>query len=329
VGRFTPRQALARYLQKALGYSLTGSTREQKFFIAIGDGSNGKGVVFDTVKEILGPYAVTLPSDAFLVTSRGVDAERPTALAASLAGARFVVSSETRVGQKLDIGVIKNHTGDKEMTARRMRENPITFAITHKPWLQTNVRPGIDHMDPATRGRLHLIPFDRRWNRPGEPEHNPALPDGDKGLAAQLAGEAEGILAWLVRGVVMYQREGLTPPLEVVAMTRDYILEQDSFGRWLATLQRCAPKQGTRASELLKQYDGWCRAEGLNVGLLNATTFATTLRKHDIESAKCEDGTRYGLTGGMTFHQGVDPRTLGFGMPVPAPPIVPTPPPNG
>jgi putative DNA primase/helicase len=333
VGRFTPRQALARYLQKALGYSLTGSTREQKFFIAIGDGSNGKGVVFDTVKDILGPYAVALPADAFLVTSRGVDAERPTALAASLAGARFVVSSETKAGQKLDIGIIKNHTGDKEMTARRMRENPITFTITHKPFPQTNVRPSIDHIDPATRGRLHLIPFDRRWNRPGEPEHNAALPDGDKGLAAQLAGEAEGILAWLIRGAVLYQQEGLTPPLEVVALTRDYIQEQDSFGRWLATLQRCSAKQGTRATELLRQYDDWCRVEGFPPGQLNATTFGTTLRKHDVESAKCEDGIRYGLAGGAPMHQGVDARALGFGQgPVP-PGMLPTapvpPPPKG
>ncbi len=295
VGRFAPRPALARYMQKALGYSITGSTREQKFFIAIGDGSNGKGVVFDTVKEILGPYAVTLPSDAFLVTSRGVDAERPTALAASLAGARFVVSSETKTGQKLDIGTIKNHTGDKEMTARRMRENPITFAITHKSWLQTNVRPGIDHIDPATRGRLHLVPFDRRWNRPGEPEHNPTLPDGDKGLAAQLGQEAEGILAWLVRGAVLYQGEGLTPPHEVVAMTREYIMEQDSFGRWLANLQRCAPKLGTLAAELLRQYDAWCRTEGLPAGLLNATAFATALRKQDVESVRVTEGMRYGL----------------------------------
>jgi putative DNA primase/helicase len=120
VGRFTQRPGLARYLQKALGYSLTGSTREQKFFIAIGDGSNGKSVVFDTVKQILGPYGVTLPSEAFLAASRETDAERPTAFAAGLAGARFVVSSETKAGQKLDIGVIKNHTGDREMTARRL-----------------------------------------------------------------------------------------------------------------------------------------------------------------------------------------------------------------
>jgi putative DNA primase/helicase len=295
VGRFIPRPALARYLQKALGYSLTGSTREQKFFIAIGDGSNGKGVVFDTVKEILGPYALTLPSDAFLVTSRGVDSERPTALAASLAGARFVVSSETKAGQKLDIGIIKNHTGDKEMTARKLHGNPMTFTITHKPFLQTNVRPSIDHIDPATRGRLHLIPFDRRWNRPGEPEHNPTLPDGDKGLAIQLIGEAEGILAWLVRGAVMYQREGLTPPHEVVAMTRDYILEQDSFGRWLATMQRCTPRQGTLAAELLRQYNGWCTAEGLPPGLLNATAFGRTLGRHDVESVRYGDGVRYGL----------------------------------
>lgn len=330
VGRFTPRPALARYLQKALGYSITGTTREQKFFIAIGDGSNGKSVVFDCVKDILGPYGVTLPSEAFLAASRGADSERPTAIAAGLAGARFVVSSETKAGQKLDIGIIKNHTGDKEMTARRLYGNPVTFAITHKPWLSTNVRPALDHIDPAARGRLHLLPFERRWNRPGEYERDATLPDGDKTLAAQLAAEAEGILVWLVQGALMYQHEGLTPPAEVVALTRDYVQEQDTLGRWLSTLQRCSPDKGTLAAELLRQYATWCVAEGCAPDVTNSTAFGRALEGRGIEWAVVRDGTRYGLTtGGSSTSADIKaaiaatPFTLPKGV-APAPTFLPT-----
>lgn len=295
VGRFSPRPALASYLHKALGYAITGLTKEQKFFIAIGEGSNGKSVVFDTVKTILGPYAFTLPSEAFVAAARGADSERPTALAASLAGARFVVASETKEGQRLDISVVKNHTGDKEMTARRMRENPVTFAITHKPWLCTNAPPALDHMDPATRGRLHVIPFDRRWNRPGEYDWNPALPAGDKDLSGHLERETEGILAWLVRGAVLYQREGLKPPQEVVALTRDYVMEQDHFARWLAGLQRCPAREGAYAAELFGQFAAWCVGEAATVNPATQKAFSTALKKRSVETFDDMRGKRYGL----------------------------------
>jgi P4 family phage/plasmid primase-like protien len=295
VGRFTPRPELAHYMHKALGYGATGETREQKFFFGIGEGSNGKGLIFDTVKSVLGPYAVALPSDALMAAKHGADAERPTALAATLAGARFVIASESKEGQKLDVAMIKAHTGDSEMTARRMRENPFTFAITHKIWLLTNVRPAIDHLDPAIKGRLHLVPFDRRWNRPGEFERDPALPDGDKGLMAQLAAEAEGVLASIVRGAVLYARDGLTPPAEVVEKTREYVMEQDHLGRWLATMQRCAPKQGTPAAELFNRFTQWCQADGCAFEPNTMTAFGRALRSRRIEMMHDRSGNHWGL----------------------------------
>jgi P4 family phage/plasmid primase-like protien len=327
VGRFTLRPALAHYLHKALGYSITGSTREQKLFLAIGAGSNGKNVVFEAVKRVLGNYARVLPAEALMATNRGADAERPTALAASLAGARFVLASETKDGQSLDVGLVKNHTGDREMTARRMRENPFTFEITHKVWLMTNHRPALDHIDTAIRGRLHLVPFHRRWNRPGEFERDPLLPDGDKELATQLAREAEGILAWLVRGAVLYQREGLPPPDEVVALTHEYVQEQDHFGRWLSTLHRCPANDGTFAAELFRQFCQWCASDGCAIEPRNPTAFGRALHSRGIESVDHRQGKRYGLRGATTNHTWMDPATVGFGngpLPAGAIPIPPT-----
>ncbi|HEY3653970.1 MAG TPA: phage/plasmid primase, P4 family [Steroidobacteraceae bacterium] len=299
VGRFAPRPALARYIHAALGYGTTGETREQKFFFGIGEGSNGKGIIFDTIKSILGPYAVTLPADALMATRHGADAERPTALAASLAGARFVVASESKEGQKLDVATIKAHTGDAEMTARKMRENPFTFRITHKIWLLTNARPAIDHIDTAIKGRLHFVPFDRRWNRPGEFERDATLPDGDKGLMAQLAGEREGILASLVRGAVAYYTDGLTPPAEVVEKTREYVMEQDQLGRWMATLQRCLPKLGTMAADLLTMFIGWCAGEGCVSAEPhhNKTAFGRALGSRGIGKVHTNQGDKWGLKG--------------------------------
>jgi P4 family phage/plasmid primase-like protien len=296
VGRFTPRPALASYIHKALGYSTTGETREQKLFVEIGEGSNGKGLIGEQVKAILGPYAVVLPAEALMATKHGADSERPTALAASLAGARFVVASESKVGQKLDVALIKAHTGDEEMTARRMRENPFTFKITHKLWLLTNVRPMIDHIDAAFKGRLHLVPFDRRWNRPGEFERDPALPEGDKGMKARLVTESEGVLAWLVRGAMLYYREGLTPPDEVIEKTREYVLEQDHFGRWLGTMRRCIPKLGTMAADLLNNFICWCANDGADPQpYANKTAFGRALGSKGIDSIDVVQGRKWGL----------------------------------
>jgi putative DNA primase/helicase len=302
IGRYTPRPALALYVHKALGYSITGETREQKFFFGIGEGSNGKGLIFDSVKAILGPYAVTLPSEALMATRHGADAERPTSLAASLAGARFVVASESKQGQKLDEATIKAHTGDAEMTARKMRQDAFTFKITHKSWLLTNSQPAIDHIDAAMKGRLHLMPFDRRWNRPGESDRDPSLPDGDKGLMAQLAGEREGILAWLVRGAVAYYADGLTPPDEVVKKTHAYVLDQDHLGRWIATLQRCVPKLGTMAADLLNMFILWCAGEGVSAEPHhNKTAFGRALGTRGIEVVDTKHGRKWGLNGASTL----------------------------
>jgi putative DNA primase/helicase len=130
------------------------------------------------------------------------------------------------------------------MTGRYLYANPITFEPTHKLVLQTNAVPSLDHLDAAIRGRLHLVPFDRRWNRPGEPDANPLLPDGNEHLVDDLRDEGPGVLNWIIRGAVRYAKEKLTPPAEVVNMTRSYFEDQDWFGRWLARYERCDPTKG-------------------------------------------------------------------------------------
>jgi putative DNA primase/helicase len=209
---------------------------------------------------------------------------------------RLVVSSETKDGQHLDIGVIKSHTGDGKMNARRMRQDGGEFEITHKPWLLTNELPGIDRVDPAIKGRLHYIPFDRRWNRPGETDRNPALPDGDKELKAHLLGvEREGILAALVRGAVDYYAHGLNPPAEVIDQTKQSFAQQDHLGRWLLTMQQCAAKQGMSASELFTLFGMWVAKDGCEFVPATQAAFGRALSTRGIEKAKGMSNNLWGL----------------------------------
>lgn len=293
---YQPRPALAAYLHRALGYSATGRVSEQKMFVGVGAGSNGKNVALDVLAAVLGPYCVQLPPDAMMASGRDADGERPTPFARNLAGARLAVGSEAREGQKLNAAWVKKQTGDAKLTARGLHESPFSFDTTHKLMLLTNHQPHLDHMDEATRGRLHLVPFDRRWNRPGIPSRDPTLPDGDKHLMDKLLTEGEGILAWLVRGAVAYAQEGLDPPAEVVAKTLDYFEQQDALGQWLTTVERCTAKAGTTAASLFGWFASWCSDEGF-VGAQPSTAhaFGRALRTLGIEQAHTATGTVWGL----------------------------------
>jgi putative DNA primase/helicase len=295
-GMHRVRPKLASYLQQALGYCMTGSTREHKMFIAIGEGSNGKSVLLDLLKEIMGEYGESISPEALMVSKHDADAERATPIARKLAGARTATSSESKDGQRLDVALVKRHTGGGFLTARGLHENSFTFEITHKLWLMTNHKPALDHMDEAMRGRLHMIPFDMKWNRPGHPERNPNFPDGDKTLIDQLRTEAEGALAWLVAGAVAYQRDGLEPPVEVSGMTKTYFADQDPFGLWFATCEQCDPKDGLRATDLLEAYRSWCDEEDFGDHAAGTSkAFSNKLKARGVVSVKTKEGRRYGL----------------------------------
>lgn len=296
VGRIRERERLAVYLKRLIGYVATGLTREQKLFLFIGCGSNGKSILLDLVIGILGDYARVLPAAALMTARFEGDAERPTPLLASLAGARLAVASESKDGQNLDVGLIKAHTGDGRMVARKMRENSFEFDITHKLILATNARPGLGHLDEAIRGRLHLVPFDVRWNRPGHAERDPALPDGDRELAVKLRTEAPGILAWIVEGAREYLQFGLDPPPEVIAKTGAYLKEQDALGRWLELCERVPVTDGQLASELFAEFCQWADSEGAQTGRPHSLpAFGIALGNRNIASRRYAGGRRWAI----------------------------------
>ena len=295
----TPRPALADYLQKMLGYCLTGSVREQKVFIAWGEGSNGKSVAFDIVQKIAGDYARTIEPKFLMAGEYLTNPESPSPVAATLAGARLAMSCESKERQKLDVALIKRHSGGGRLTARACNQNTFEFEISHKLVLQTNYKPALDHTDFALRGRLHMIPFNMKWNRPGHPKPDPTLPNGDKDLKDKLWAEAPGILTWLVEGAVRYGTDELKPPREVEDATQEYYAEQDPVARWLLGYDQCDAKQGgTMAAELIQQFQEWQRLEDDWTGgsSLGSRSFGPALVERGISKCDTKKGARYGVT---------------------------------
>lgn len=287
VDDYVKRPGLAAYLQKAIGYSLTGSTAEQKMFIAHGKGSNGKNVIIDMVTRLFGEQILTINPEVLMASKFDADGERATPAARQLAGVRMAVCAESKRSQQLDVATVKKHTGGGFFSARGLHQAPITFEITHKVWLMTNGIPTLDHMDDAIRGRLHLIPFDRRWNRPGVPERNENLPDGDKNLPLVLAKEAEGILAWVVAGAARYCQEGLDPPDEVRLKTTNYFQQEDGFNAWLDGMQRVDnPLDGMLAGVAFASYESYCYDHGREGAGISQTAFGRRLKMEGVHSKK-------------------------------------------
>ena len=293
--KMKPRPHLASYLQTALGYSASASTEEQVMFIANGDGSNGKNVLLDTTKFVLGDYAETIAPEVLMAAKFDTNAEQASPSIRKLAGARVAFSSESKKDQKLDVSVVKRHTGGGFITARGLHENSRTFEITHKLWLMTNHAPQLDHLDEATKGRLHLIPFVMRWNRPGETNPNASLPDGQKDLMEVLEKEREGILLWLVRGAVKYKKSGLKPPAEVVAFTQSYLDSQDMLKIWLQEYETCPAASGETAGILFDQYRTFCREEGEKDQIASSSLLGKKLTGMGYQSLKTRNGKKYGL----------------------------------
>jgi putative DNA primase/helicase len=250
------------FLQRLFGYCLTGDVREQILPVFHGVGSNGKSTLLTAIGDTLGTdFSAAAPPS--LLIEKKTDSH-PTELA-SLFGRRLVIAQETNAGARLAEDTIKKLTGTDIISARRMREDFWDFAPTHKVVLVTNHRPRVVGTDHAIWRRLVLVPFARKFWNPDNSETGPDDLKQDKTLAAKLAAERDGILAWMVRGCLDWQRGGLRIPDSVRAATAEYRTEQDTLGRFVASC--CCINQGVKVkfSSLYDELEKWCNEGGDNL----------------------------------------------------------------
>lgn len=266
------------YIQKCVGYSLTGSTSEQCAFFLFGTGRNGKSTFLEIVRGILGDYATNIQPQTIMVNPKSGNA--PSSDIARLKGARLVTSVEPNEGMRLDEGLLKQLTGDDVVTARKMFSEEFEFKPEFKLWMATNHKPLIRGTDTGIWRRIHLIPF----------EVQIPLDRVDKKLKYKLVKESEGILKWAVQGCIRWQNEGLTMPQKVLDAVREYQHEMDVIS---AFLDACCIKEGeVKASRLYAVYAKW--AEEHNEYLMSSTKFGTEMAKRDkIGRKKKMDGWYY------------------------------------
>jgi putative DNA primase/helicase len=239
---------MIRFLQRAIGYSLTGSVQEQKLFFLHGSGANGKSTFLNVIQDMLGEYAKQAAPD-LLVTKFGNS--HPTELA-HLQGSRFVVAVEVEEGKRLAEALIKQLTGGDTITARVMYGNFFEFRPTHKLFLAANHMPIIHGTDNGIWRRIMLVPF------------TVTIPEKeqDKLLIFKLRDEMPGILAWAVRGCLEWQKDGLQAPSQVEKATTSYQSEMDAIGKFLN--EQCVTDESSKVkvTELFEAFVRWCNENG-------------------------------------------------------------------
>lgn len=271
-------EALIAFLQRAVGYSLTGDVREQVLLVLYGTGANGKSTFLETLRGLIGDYF--LQADFTTFTARREGNEGPRNDLARLAGARMVAAVETEAGSTLAEATVKQVTGGDTITARFLYGEFFDFMPAFKLWLAANHKPNIRGGDEGIWRRIRLVPF------------TVTIPEAerDKGLPAALRAELPGILNWAIAGCLAWQKEGLGYPSEVRDATAAYRDEMDVFGDFLAARCVVGPAEESRADVLLAAYEGWRVENGERE--LSPKGFGKKLSERGFQPFKATKGVR-------------------------------------
>ena len=261
---------LALYLQKALGYALTGDTSLECLFILYGATSrNGKGTTMETFLKIMGDYGKTSNPEMLSTKFGNTNASGPSEEIARLAGVRFVNISEPEKKITFNAALVKRMTGNDTLNARFLHENSFDFRPNFKIFINTNYKPSVSDMTLFYSCRLKLIPFKRHFE-----EH-----EQDKGLKAFFAEEQSqsAIFNWCYAGYKLFMKQGLDDPAAVTEATKEYQDESDRIGQFVDAWLEEGEAFEERTSAVYNIYGQWCEKYGYRKE--NSTNFKNAIQR--------------------------------------------------
>lgn len=268
----------AEYLQKCLGYAMQGKANEECFFVALGTTTrNGKGTLFDTMLNILGDYGTQISFDTIARTG-SKDGSRPTPDIARLQNIRFVLCNEPDKGSCFNEALIKQLTGNDDITSRPMFGEPIVYKPVFKIFITTNSMPTIADESIFESNRLKIIPFNRHFS---EEEQDKTLKDKLRTENAKSA-----ILNWLLAGYSKYKLfGGLGTTDEMKQLVNKYKQENDYIQMYiderLVLYPQSEKSEKTTLKIITEDYKIWC--EQMNIQRpLAYRAFKTELEKHNV-----------------------------------------------
>lgn len=278
-------EKLQDYIQKCIGYSISGSNREQCAYFLYGMGNNGKSTFLDTIADMLGDYAANTQPDTIMLQSRlGSSGGGANSDIARLKSARFVTCEEPTEGVRLNEGLLKQLTGGSKITCRFLYGDEFEYTPEFKIWVATNHKPTIRGTDVGIWRRIKLIPF----------EVNIPKSKVDKNLKYKLRQEFPQILAWAVEGCMKWQAEGIEEPQQVLDATKDYKQEMDLIA---AFVEQCividyTSEDKVLSSDLFAIYKAWAKEN--NEFEMTSKRFGMEIVKKLPEKGRSGRGIFYG-----------------------------------
>jgi putative DNA primase/helicase len=302
--RVLPDPEVRSFFQRAVGYTLTGDMTAHAFFFVYGPTASGKSTAMGAIKEMLGDYAATTSTEAFL--SKHFSGGGNTPELAKLPGVRMVLMSELPPNKSFNAPLIKQWTGGDELQATAKYQDPFEFKPKGKLWFTANDRPHVAVEDEAFWRRTYLIPFDVTIPKD---EQNPKLK-----LQLEEPEARSAILAWAYEGLVAFQDQGLNPPEAVLAAVEDYQEEVDPVGDFIE--ERCifADELVTTKTELYASYCEYAKDAGIKYPV-SKNRFGKILRQRGLQEMKLKKQRAWrgiGLAGGGVL----SPGSHSGGMPV-------------
>lgn len=248
----------ADYLQRALGYSILGTGKEECMFILHGKTTrNGKSTMLDAIQHLLGDYSTVAPVELICRNERQKNAEAANPVLARLKGKRMVTMSESDTAGKLDEATIKQYTGGEDITARELYQSAITFKPQFTMWLSCNDLPSVKDKSLFASDRVRVIEFNRHFT---DAEQDKGLKDYFESQEAM-----KGIFTWLVAGYFKYRRFGLKMSDSMKAVVRQYEKDNDLVLQYLEEKCQTVTEGSTKAKTLYDNYKIWCKCNGYYV----------------------------------------------------------------
>ncbi|MFC1512219.1 phage/plasmid primase, P4 family, partial [Candidatus Latescibacterota bacterium] len=244
---------MIRFVQQAVGLSLTGLIYKELMFFCHGAGENGKSRFFDCIKMLLGDYFCKIPSEVLMKKDR---AGHPRGYElARISGARFVVGSEIDENQEFDANMVKDMTGGDDINARFPHGRPFDFSPTHSLWLYGNKEPKVKSTDWGFWRRMHKIPFTVTIPK----EFRKDKPEVDELYEKELP----GILQWAIAGYLDFAECGLVVPKQVIRSTKKYRDASDVIKQFLKEECETTDKNAVSTiKEVYNRYCTWCDEGG-------------------------------------------------------------------